>query len=175
MGQTPFLKKGTSSPTFFKGDQVMKKIMYTLMAVTAALGLTAGFAHGQETRNKGRQLDERVHTLNSMADKHGDFNTALHNVSVETGVPMEQLKRMHDNHPDAGIGGIMTACVLADDTKESPERFLSRHINGKEWSEIARDNNVPIDRINGRLDKLENDLNRMAPTGRERGSQYRGY
>jgi hypothetical protein len=71
---------------------------------------------------------------------------------------MEQLQRMRDAHPDAGAAGLMIACVIADNAKGSPETYLSRHINGKGWAAIARDNNVPLEKINVRLDKLEKSL-----------------
>ena len=98
---------------------------------------------------------------------------AIHDVSVETGVPLEKLQRMHDNHPDAGAAGIMIACTIADSAKGNPETYLSRHINGKGWAAIARENDVPLEKINDRLSKLEHDLGsgasgQLHPTGRDR-------
>lgn len=150
----------------------MRKFAYILAAVVS-LGI--GAVQAQPTyghSGQKAQLDDRVRSLNSMADRRGDFKIALHDVSVETGVPMEKLQRMHDQHPDAGPGGIMVACVLADDTKKSPEHFLSSHVNGHGWAQIALDNNVPLDRINGRLDRLQSDLS-TTPTGREGNRIYR--
>jgi hypothetical protein len=105
---------------------------------------------------------------------------AMHDVSVETGVPLDQINHMRDQHPDAGAAGIMIACTIADNAKGSPESYLNRHVNGKGWAAIARDNNVPLEKINTRLDKLEKYLegapenNRNMPaTGRERGNSYR--
>lgn len=145
----------------------MRKFLYILGAIVSLGIYTAQAQPGQKA-----ELDDRVRTLNSMADKKGDFRAALHNVSVETGVPMDQLQRMHDQHPDAGAGGIMVACVLADDTKGSPEHFLSTHKSGRSWAAIAHENNVPLDRLNGRLDRLEHDLSAQ-PTGRDYNREYR--
>jgi hypothetical protein len=81
---------------------------------------------------------------------------------------------MRDQHPDAGAAGLMIACVIADNAKGSPEAYLGRHINGKGWAAIARDNNVPLEKINGRLDKLQHDLegvpqHNLPATGRDGG------
>ena len=138
-----------------------------------SLGLTTGIAHGQGSQKD--ELDSRAHTVNALADKHGGMKDAMHDVFVETGVPMEQLNKMRDQHPDAGAAGIMIACTIADNAKGSPEAYLSRHVNGKGWAAIARDNNVPLDKINVRLDKLEHYLQgresdrNLPATGRERG------
>jgi len=145
----------------------MKKFLYILAALVS-LGIAGHNARAGEQKDV---LEDRVHTLNSMADKRGDFKMALHDVSVETGVPMDKLQQMHNQHPDAGAGGIMVACVLADDTKKPAEHFLSSHVNGKGWAEIARQNSVPLDRINGRLDRLEHDFS-LKPTGRDTSRHY---
>jgi hypothetical protein len=146
----------------------MRKWMNSLLIATVSLGLTAGLARGQE-RNAKDELDSRAHTVDALADKHGGMKEAIRDVSVETGVPMAQIQRMHDQHPDAGAAGIMIACTIADNAKGAPEAYLSRHVNGKGWAAIARDNNVPLDKINVRLDKLERDLGSLPATGRERG------
>jgi hypothetical protein len=160
----------------------MQKWIYSLLVAVLSLGLTAGIANGQPrgTRDEDRgsqrdELESRAHTVNALAEKRGGMREAVHTVSVETGVPQEQLERMRDRHPDAGAAGLMIACVIADNAKGSPEGYLSRHINGKGWAAIARDNNVPLEKINVRLDKLERSLasnaenNRNLPaTGRDR-------
>lgn len=146
----------------------MRKWMNSLLIATVSLGLTAGLARGDE-RNAKDELDSRAHTVNALADKHGGMKEAMRDVSVETGVPEAQIQRMHDQHPDAGAAGIMIACTIADNAKGAPEAYLSRHVNGKGWAAIARDNNVPIDKINVRLDKLEHDLGALPATGHERG------
>jgi hypothetical protein len=158
----------------------MKKLMYILMVATVSLGLTAGFARGQDRGSQRDELESRAHTVNALADKRGGMKEAMHDVSVETGVPAEQIEKMRDKHPDAGAAGIMIACVIADNAKGSPEGYLSRHVNGKGWGAIARDNNVPLEKINTRLDKLERDLRgttgserNLPATGRERNRNSR--
>ena len=147
----------------------MKKWITTIIVATVSLGFTATLAHGQSARD---ELETRAQHVNSLADRHGGMREVIHSVSVETGVPEEQLRRMHDAHPDAGPAGLMIASVLADNTKKSPEMFLSRHVKGRGWASMARENNVPLDKINERLDKLENDLNSLQPTGRDRNRNY---
>jgi hypothetical protein len=150
----------------------MRKWIYSLLVATVSLGLTAGLARGDE-RNSKDELEARAHTVNALADKHGGMKQAIHDVSVETGVPMEKVQRMHDQHPDAGAAGIMIACVIADNAKGSPETYLARHVNGKGWAGIARESRVPIDKINFRLDKLQHDLEGFPATGRDRNKSYR--
>lgn len=153
----------------------MRKMMYTLLVATVSLGLTATLARGQERQGQKDELDNRAQTVNSLAEKHGGMRDALHNVSVETGVPMDRVQRMHEDHPNAGAAGIMIACVLADNTKASPDRFLSEHQNGRGWASIARENNVPLEKINGKLDNLEHQLNGLPATGAPRGGYGPGY
>src|SRR4051812_9877401 len=150
-----------------KGEIVMRKLIYTLLCGTVALGLTAGFVQGQERRAKD-ELDDRAQTVNALADKRGGMREALHDVSIETGVPMEELQAMRDKHPDVGPAGILIASVLADNTKKPAEQFLSRHVNGKGWAAIARDNDVPLDKINERLSHLERELSPPTEPQRER-------
>jgi hypothetical protein len=157
----------------------MRKIMYSLLVASVSLGLSAGFARGQGRAAEKDELDTRAITVNKLADQRGGMREAIHDVSVETGVPLEKVQRMQDNHPDAGAAGIMIACTIADNAKGNPESYLSRHVNGKGWGAIARENNVPLDKINDRLAKLERDLGngssgQLKPSGRERG-RNQGY
>jgi hypothetical protein len=149
----------------------MRKLMYSLLVAAVSLGLTAEVAHAQSRAAQKDELDSRAQSVNALADKHGGMKDAMHDVSVETGVPLDQIQKMRDRHPDAGAAGIMIACTIADNAKGSPEAYLSRHVNGKGWAAIARENKVPLDKINTRLDKLEHDLGHsdLAPTGRDHG------
>jgi hypothetical protein len=156
-GVNPFIEARWVSVKLYDERRVMTKWTNSILIATVSLGLAAGSAHAQDRSSKD-ELDSRVQTVNSLADKRGGMKEAIHDVSVETGVPVEQIQRMRDQHPDAGAAGIMIACVIADNAKGSPEAYLSRHVNGKGWAAIARDNNVPLDKINARLDKLERDL-----------------
>jgi len=149
----------------------MRKLIYSLLVATVSLGLTAGVARAQTAKDA---LENRAHSVNALADRHGGMKDAIHDVSVETGVPMEKLQRMHDQHPDAGPAGLLIASVIADNAKGSPEQYLSRHVNGKGWAAIARENNVPIEKIDNKLGNLERELGGVSPTGRGRSHQYEG-
>ncbi len=158
----------------------MRKMMYSLMVATLSLGLTVGLTYGQDRGSQKDELETRAHDVNNLADRHGGMKEAVHSVSVETGVPQDQLQHMRDKHPDAGAAGLMIACVIADNAKGSPERYLDHHVNGKGWAAIARENNVPLDKINVRMDKLQRDLEGMPSTsrnlpatGRDRGRNSR--
>ncbi len=153
---------------FLKGRKShMKKLMYTLMVGAVSLGMTAGTVRAQERAKD--ELETRAQTVNQLADRHGGIKDAIRDVSVETGVPEGQLQKMHDSHPDAGAAGLLIACVMADNTKGSPEKYLTQHVNGRGWASIARDNNVPLDKINVKLDNLQHELGGMPATGRDKG------
>lgn len=133
----------------------MRKVLFTAIA-TLALGLNMSALAADHPAK--RELDDHTTAINELATKGDRMQLALHEISVETGVPLEEVRKMHQNHPDAGPAGIMNACVMADNTKKTPEDFLKKHINGKGWAAIARDNNVPLDKLNERLDRMENAL-----------------
>jgi hypothetical protein len=177
IGVNPFIEAGTVGVRFTDERITMRKFMYSLLVAAVSLGLNAGMARGQGKAAQKDELESRAQTVNSLADKNGGMKEAIHDVSVETGVPQEQLQKMHDQHPDAGAGGLMIACVMADNAKGSPESYLSRHINGKGWGAIARDSNVPLEKINDRLAKLERDLRsgaggQLPATGRDKNRNY---
>lgn len=149
----------------------MKKLMHSLLVAAVSLGITAGVALGQPKARE--ELDNRAHSVNMLADQHGGMKAAIHDVSVETGVPIDRVQQMHDQHPNAGAAGILIACVLADNTKQPAEHFLNRHEHGQSWARIARDNNVPLNKIDYRLDNLQRELGNLAPTGRNHYREYR--
>ena len=146
----------------------MRKFIYSLLVAGVSLGLSVRVASAQEKTEK-RELDTRAHDVNALADRHGGMRDAIHDVSVETGVPEGELQRMHQAHPDAGPAGLLIASVLADNTKERPERFLNQRTSGKSWASLARENSVPLEKINTKLDNLERELNSLPATGREGG------
>jgi hypothetical protein len=150
----------------------MRKLIYSLLAATVSFGFMTGLARADERTAKD-ELESRAQSVNSLADKRGGMSQAIHDVSVETGVPQDQLQRMHTQHPDAGPAGLLIASVLADNAKGSPEQYLNRHVNGKGWAAIARESNVPLDKIDTKLANLERELGSLPATGRDRDSQYR--
>lgn len=134
----------------------MRKFIVTAMLGTLALGLNLNALAAD--RPAKRELDDHTKAVNELATHGERMQLALHQISVETGVPLEEVRKMHQGHPDAGPAGIMNACVLADNTKKTPEDFLRKHLDGKGWAAIAKDNNVPLEKLNERLDRLENAL-----------------
>ena len=161
----------------------MKKSIHNLLIGTVALGLWAGpvraadkdpYKH-QENRNarservdenqskrelkaEKNELDDQTERLNNQARKGDRMEAALKTINVETGVPLDRVREMHKKHGEAGAAGIMNACVLADNTKKDPEDLLKEHVKGKSWAQIARENNVPIEKLNERLAHMERAL-----------------
>ena len=124
--------------------------------IIAGLTLSLGMAPLRAAENKDAdRLNERVHDINDLAKKRGMMTPALKTVSNETGVPLEQVEALHKKHDDTGPAGLMLACVLAAETKKEPESFIKSHNSGKGWGAIARENNVPVERLTVRLDHME--------------------
>jgi len=115
-------------------------------------------------------IDQKVSALNQSVQTGGNMNAALHAISVETGVPQDQVQTLQQNHAAAGAGGILIASVMADETKQAPETFLQSHSGGKSWETIASDNKVSLEKLDMRLNRLQKALgyspNAPAPTGR---------
>jgi hypothetical protein len=65
---------------------------------------------------------------------------------------------MHKNHPKVHAGGLLVACVLADETRKSPSTFLKQHDSGKSWTSFAEDNNVSVDKLSARIERLQQSL-----------------
>jgi len=115
-------------------------------------------------------IDQKVVALNQAVQRTGNMNAALHAISVETGVPQDQVQTLQQNHADAGAGGVLIASVLADETKQAPETFLQTHASGKSWDTIASDNKVSLEKFDSRINKVQNAIGSApstpTPTGR---------
>jgi hypothetical protein len=105
--------------------------------------------------DKADRLNSRVHDVNDAAKKKGMMQVALHTVSVETGVPREQVDALHKRFPDTGPAGILISCVMADETKRPPEEFIKKHNSGDGWGRVASESRVPVEKLIERLDRLE--------------------
>ena len=99
-------------------------------------------------------LENRVKQLNALAAKPEMKDIAFQRISTETGVPLETVRKQHSRHPEIGIAGVMIANVLANETKKKPDSFLTQRDNGKNWRQLAKENNVSVDKLNERLDRL---------------------
>ena len=108
-----------------------------------------------ETRADKKDFEARGHELNSTVSRNHAETDALHGVSVETGVPEEKVRAMHKNHPKVGPAGILIACTISDETKQDPAVYIKRFEDGKNWTAQARDNHVPLEKIDARLDHLQ--------------------
>jgi len=128
----------------------MKKIAISFLAAGLVLSWgTAAFAAENKT------FDQKADDLNVTAKSGEKFNSAIHAISVETGVPEERLLAMHKQHPQAGPAAILNASIMADETKQSPEVFLKNHQNGIRWEDMAHKYNVPIEKLDSRLDHVQ--------------------
>jgi hypothetical protein len=135
----------------------MRKSIVGVVIAALALGLAPNFARAAEkTARQG--LDDRMHAVNETVKKRELMKEALKGVSIETGVPLAEVESMHKHHQDTGPAGILVACVLADETKKNPDSFIKKHVDGAKWADLARENKVPIEKLDHKLDNLERHL-----------------
>lgn len=137
----------------------MKNLTFCIAIIAGVLfttGLNPAMAAEKESQSS---LQNQMEEVNSTVSKSEKMDTALQRIATETGVPIERVRAMHKNYPDAQAAGIMVACVLADETKKAPGSFLKQHESGKSWSSIAEENDVSVDKLSARLERLQQSLN----------------
>ncbi|HET7626369.1 MAG TPA: hypothetical protein VFM25_14015 [Verrucomicrobiae bacterium] len=130
----------------------MRKFTGCLTILAIALGAAISVSAADNSAHDA--LENRINQINQDSKREG-INVTLQRISTETGVSLDQVKSLHKNHSNVGPGGLMIACVLADETRKTPEQFLKNHTNGKNWGALARANNVSIDKLTQRLDRLD--------------------
>jgi hypothetical protein len=137
----------------------MRKQIFTILtAIGMGFALntaTAAQAPGNSSANQLQNLEKQVNQLTRGTNQ---WLTAMHTISVQTGVPWAHLRALRQRHPNAEPAGILIASVLADETKKTPEQFLKAHLDGQTWPAIAQNNNVPLDKLTARLQKIQQAL-----------------
>ena len=129
----------------------MKKMIGALSVFALLLGIVTPALAGDDED----QYEQKVKHINSLADKPGKMKVALQRISTETGVPVDRVENQHKKNPDMGAAGIMLANVMSADTKKAPGYFVEQRKAGKKWLTLAKENNIPVDRLNERLERLE--------------------
>ena len=128
--------------------------MKTFIAMTMLLALGFVFPAIAADKEDLDHLENRVKQLNAVGAKPEMTDIALQRISTETGVPVETVRKQHGRHPKLGVAGLMIANVLSNETKKTPEQFLAEREKNKKWLQIAKENNVTVDKLNERLDRL---------------------
>jgi uncharacterized protein YdiU (UPF0061 family) len=133
----------------------MRKQILTIFTVLGlALALNTASAQSSKDDTTAKQLRDIEKQLNQKTQTTKQWQAAMHTISVETGVPQDQLRAMKKGHPEVQPAGILIASVLADETKKAPEDLLKQHLSGQNWPAVARNNNVPFDKLTQRLQKV---------------------
>src|SRR4051794_679370 len=101
-------------------------------AFVLAWGSGAALAQNKSTA-KSPGFEQKATAVNQAARKSGKMDTALRDISVETGLPQDQVQALHNKHPNAGAGAILLAAVIANQTKQPAETILQTHLQGKTW------------------------------------------
>jgi predicted transcriptional regulator YdeE len=138
----------------------------TKQIFTAFIGMALAFnqAPAKAASAPENQLHQLQKQINEGTKTTQQWETAMHTISVETGVPRDQLRTLRQNYPTIEPSAVLIACVLADETKKAPEAFLKQHIAGQTWVQIARNNKVPLDKIDERLQRIQQALAAGAAT-----------
>jgi hypothetical protein len=131
----------------------MKNVISTLVLASTVMTLASIGGADERYRGSKADLDDRIHSLNETTKRNHAEHAALHGISVETGVPLEQLRAIEARRR-VSPAGLMVACVIADNTKEDPDRIV-RKASDKTWAALAREYGVPYDKIERRLARLE--------------------
>jgi hypothetical protein len=133
-----------------------KQIFTALTIISVALAVSSGPA--QAASAPETQLHQLQKQINEATKTTQQWETAMHTISVQTGVPRDQLRTLRQNYPTVEPSAVLIASVLADETKKAPEEFLKQHIAGQTWVQIARNNKVPLDKIDARLERIQQAL-----------------
>jgi hypothetical protein len=135
----------------------MRNLLPSIILTSAIMtSVTQAQLHPYKADKASRaEFEDRIHALNDATAKNHAEEAALHGVSVETGVPMEAIRQIHHDYPDASPASIFIACIIADNTKEDPAHIVRRRDAGKSWTSLAEDSGVPLEKINRRLARLE--------------------
>jgi len=99
-------------------------------------------------KEKREALDRKVKDLNALGSNPTERAAALKQTSKALDVPIATLQAQQKNHPELRPGGLYMANAIAKKAKKPAGEIIRRHVNdGKSWSEIARENNVNLDRL----------------------------
>jgi hypothetical protein len=145
----------------------MKKQLFTACTVIG-MALVFNQAAAQSASAPENQLHQLQNQINEGTKTTQQWETAMHTISVQTGVPRDQLRTFRQNYPTVEPSAVLISCVLADETKKAPEGFLKQHIAGQTWVQIARTNKVPLNKIDERLQRIQQALaaGTTTPVGR---------
>ena len=133
----------------------MRYTVITAMALGGFLGWASAAARAADEETVREHFEQRVQQINRQTAKADALDTALHHISVESGVPEDQVREQHRRNPRMGAAGLLLANVLSAETRKEPDYFIKQRAEGKRWLALARENNVPIENLNRRLDSLE--------------------
>jgi len=137
---------------------LMRITKITVIASALALSglLSSARADDVIRRDSHRDLDRAAASISKEARRMRVENDALHTVSVETGVPAPKTHQMLDRWSDAGVGGVMIACTIADYTKRDPNYYMERRFHDHQpWDKIIADTGVPFEKVDRKLAKLD--------------------
>lgn len=125
----------------------------------AGAGSSTSFqGQGQASSTAASTLEQRLNQINTAAENPGMLNQALQRISTQTGASLEQVRSQHQQYPQFGIGGLLVANALAAATKKDASHFIQQRQSGKSWTSIAQENNVSMDDLMMRVDRVASAL-----------------
>ncbi len=138
----------------------MKRMAAKAMVAALALALGISLADAQQATSEEQHFTQQAAAINRQAiSSPQELEAALHTISVQTGVPLATVQAQHRLYPNFGIAGLLVANVLAAETgNKHPLTFIEERAAGRSWSQIASEHNVPLNKLNVRLDNMEKAL-----------------
>jgi hypothetical protein len=125
-----------------------------MVAVLFGLSPSLGLAEDRE-KAEHDELVKRARVINDQGKKHGEKDFTIRVIANETGFPVTDVENMTRKYPKSSLADVMLACVFSDLTKGAPETYLKKHAEVNNWAKMAREEKIPLDKLNDRLDRLE--------------------
>jgi hypothetical protein len=130
-----------------------------VIGLLAGVGLSRANAASIENTNTIHYLQRRAVQLDHVAAKSpAELQTALHSISVETGVPQDQIQAQRTAYPKATVGQLLFVNVIAAETKKDPQELLKELFSGKTWLAIAEGNKVNLNKLKVRYDNVVKEM-----------------
>jgi hypothetical protein len=104
------------------------------------------------------ELAQRMQAVNTATQRRARPAAVTKFISQECGVSEATLEAQRKKYPKVQPAGLLLANEMAQVSKKPAGRFLEAHTEGKEWDELAKANDVPLDRLNRKLAAFERAL-----------------
>lgn len=100
--------------------------------------------YSKEMLERRALLNKRIEDLDAMGRHPEVRDRVFSRLYRGAGIPISALESQEKAHPEAGIGGMMIANIIAKLGRISVEQVYAEHKAGKSWGEIANERKVGV-------------------------------